>query len=59
MLDKDGDGKIPVPEFKQFMANLGMKMRREEVEEMLKHADPKDGTIDIQEFAESLCPAKK
>ena len=24
-LDKDGDGKIPVPEFKQYMRNMGMK----------------------------------
>ena len=26
LLDKDGDGKIPAPEFKQYMKNLGTKM---------------------------------
>ena len=25
-LDKDGDGKIPAPEFKQYMKNLGTKL---------------------------------
>ena len=28
-LDKDGDGMIPAPEFKQYMKNLGMKMTNE------------------------------
>ena len=28
-LDKDRDGKIPIPEFKQYMANLGTKMTPE------------------------------
>lgn len=25
-LDKDGDGKIPAPEYKQYMKNMGMKL---------------------------------
>ena len=28
-LDRDNDDKIPVPEFKQFMANMGSKMTNE------------------------------
>ena len=28
-LDKDNDEKIPVPEFKQYMANMGTKMTNE------------------------------
>ena len=57
-LDKDNDGKIPAPEFKQYMTNLGMKMTAEDLEEMMKIADPKgEGNIDIADFADSLCPA--
>lgn len=59
-LDKDGDGKIPAPEFKQYMINLGLKMKPDELEEMMKVADPKgEGSIDIADFADSLCPPKK
>ena len=28
-LDKDGDGMIPTPEFKQYMKNMGMKMTQD------------------------------
>ena len=59
-LDKDNDGKIPAPEFKQYMANMGLKMKSEDIDEMMKLADPKgDGNVDIAEFAEALCPQKK
>ena len=59
-LDKDNDGKIPAPEFKQYMMNMGNKMNSDELEEMMKVADPKgEGAIDIMEFADSLCPPKK
>ena len=59
-LDKRGEGKIPAPEFKQYMMNMGTKMTAEEVEEMMKVADPsKDGVVDINEFADALCPPKK
>ena len=58
-LDKDNDGKIPTPEFKQYMANLGTKMKAEDVDEMVKFADPKnEGSIEIAEFADALCPPK-
>ena len=50
-LDKDGDGKIPAPEFKQYMKNMGTKLTAEQLEEMMKEADSKgDGSIDIDEF---------
>ena len=34
-LDKDKDGEIPAPEFKQYMKNLGRKLKEEEIEEMM------------------------
>ena len=58
-MDKDGDGKIPSPEFKQYMTNLA-HMTPEEVDELMKVADPKgEGIIDILDFADSICPPKK
>ena len=59
-LDRDGDGKIPSPEFKQYMKTMGSKMNDEELDELMKEADPKnEGTVDIEEFAERICPPKK
>ena len=59
-LDKDMDGKIPSPEFKQYMMNMGGKMTLDDVEELMKEADPKnEGVIDIMEFADRLSPPKK
>ena len=60
LLDKDGDGKIPAPEFKQYMKNMGSKMTQEQLDEMMKEADSKgDGSVDIEEFCQRLCPPKK
>lgn len=51
-LDKDQDGRIPNPQFKQFMMNMGSGMNLEEVEALMAEADPKgEGAIDIEEFA--------
>ena len=59
-LDKDGDGIIPAPEFKQYMRNLGSKMTPEQLEELMKEADGKnEGKVDIDELAQRLCPPKK
>ena len=59
-LDKSGQGLIPAPEFKQYMTNLGLTMTPEDLEEMMKIADPKgEGKVDIDDFAESLCPPRK
>ena len=41
------------------MMNLA-GMQLEEVEEMIKVADPKgEGVIDIMDFADQICPPKK
>ena len=59
-LDKDDDGKIKVPEFKQYMQNLGTKMTLEEIEDMIKEVDTKgDGFIYLEDMAQRLCPPKK
>lgn len=59
-LDKDKDGKIANPEFKQFIMNLGQKMTLEEAEELMGMADPRgDGTVDLEELSQALCPPKK
>ena len=58
-LDKDGDGQIPIPEFKQYMQNLGTKMAPEKIEEFMKSADSKgDGMIWLEDLAQLLCPPK-
>ena len=41
-LDKDMDGKISTPEFRQYMQNLGKKMKKEELDELMKAADGKN-----------------
>ena len=42
------------------MTGLGSRMNDEEVEELMKEADPRgDGVVDIAELAERLCPPKK
>ena len=58
-LDRDKDGKIPNPEFKQFMMHMGSKMNLEHIEEFMKEADPNsEGTVDVEELAIRLCPPK-
>ena len=60
LLDKNNDGQISNPEFKQFMMNLGGKLPEEEVENMIKEADSRgDGFITIEEFASLLMPPKE
>lgn len=50
-LDKDKDGKIPAPEYKQYMMNLGAKLSQEQIDEMMNEADPKgEGTVEIETF---------
>jgi Ca2+-binding EF-hand superfamily protein len=59
-LDRDKDGKIANPEFKQFLMNLGSKMNLEDAEELMGMADPKgEGAVDLEELAQALCPPKK
>ena len=56
-LDRDKDGFIPIPEFKQYMLNMGMKMAAEDLEEMVKMAGSNE-PINIEEFCAALCPPK-
>lgn len=58
-LDRDRDGKIPSPEFKQFLMNLGQKMTLEDAEELMAMADSGDGTVDLEALSQALCPPKK
>jgi Ca2+-binding EF-hand superfamily protein len=40
--------------------NLGQKMTLEEAEELMAMADPRgDGTVDLEELSQALCPPKK
>ena len=58
-LDLDHDKSIPVPQFKQFMLNMGSKMTEEEINAMVKEAGgDSTGVIDIVSFCERLCPEK-
>ncbi len=42
------------------MMNMGSRMNAEELEELMKEADPKnEGAVDIMEFADRLSPPKK
>ena len=56
-LDKDRDGFIAIPEFKQYMLNMGSKMSAEEFDDMMKMGGS-DGQINIEEFCQALCPPK-
>ena len=59
-LDRDKDGKIPTPEFKQFIMNLGQKMTLDEAEALMEMADSRgDGSVDLDELSQALCPPKK
>lgn len=58
-LDKDGDGMIPAPEYKQYMKNLGVKLTEEQVEAMMSEADAKgDGIVEMESFGQKICPTK-
>jgi Ca2+-binding EF-hand superfamily protein len=42
------------------MMNLGSRMNLEEVEVLMAEADPKgEGAIDVEEFAQRICPVVK
>lgn len=58
-LDKDGDGMIPAPEYKQYMKNMGSKLTEEQVEAMMEEADGRgDGVVEMEAFGQKICPAK-
>ena len=53
--DKENSGYIIAAELRIVMANLGMKLTVEEVDEMVKFADVEiDGQISYEEFARMM-----
>ena len=55
IFDKGGNGMITVNELKHVMMTLGEKLPEEEVDEMIKEADPNnEGVIQYSEFAKVL-----
>mmetsp|Transcript_44334 Transcript_44334/g.54293 ORF Transcript_44334/g.54293 Transcript_44334/m.54293 type:complete len:154 (-) Transcript_44334:237-698(-) len=55
IFDPDGTGKISAAELRTVMTNLGEKLTNEEVNAMLKEADPTNsGTIDYTAFVNHM-----
>ena len=55
IFDKGGNGTITVNELKHVMMTLGEKLPEEEVDEMIKEADPNnEGVIQYSEFSKLL-----
>ncbi|XP_053388872.1 uncharacterized protein LOC123524074 [Mercenaria mercenaria] len=55
VFDKDGDGFISAEELRVVMTNLGEKLTKKEVDEMLREADINgDGKIDYDEFVQMM-----
>ena len=53
MFDKDGDGLITAPEFKDTMQGIGLNATEEEVVEMIKTVSGKE-TIDFDQFLQIM-----
>ena len=56
VFDKDGDGFISVEELREIMGNMGEKMTKEEVDEMIQEVDM-DG--DGRVYCDGKCIYKK
>ena len=55
VFDKEGNGLIPVGEFKHLMLTLGEKLPEEEVDEMIKEADPNnEGNVNYIDFSKRI-----
>ena len=55
VFDKDGQGFLSVAELRHIMTNLGEKLSKEELEEMIKEADAnKDGMINYASFVKLM-----
>jgi len=51
VFDRDGSGFISAAELRHIMTHLGEKLSEEEVNEMMKEADPDgDGQVNYEEF---------
>ena len=55
IFDKEGKGAIPTSEFRHYMLTLGERMTDDDVEEMIKEADPQDsGYIDYRDYTNKI-----
>ena len=55
IFDKEGNGLISTAEFKHIMLTLGEKLPEEEVDEMIKEADPNgEGSVNYRELAKKI-----
>ena len=58
-LDKDKDGEISAPEYRQLMATMGHKLTEEQIEEMMTEADAKnEGVVSMETFGQRICPPR-
>jgi len=55
IFDKEGKGLIPTSEFKHYMLTLGERMSDDDVDEMIKDADPlESGFISYKDFVNKI-----
>jgi len=55
VFDKDGQGFLSVAELRHIMSNLGEKLSKEELEELIKEADTnKDGLVNYAQFVKLM-----
>jgi len=55
IFDKEGKGAIPTSEFKHYMLTLGERMTDDDIEEMIKEADPQDsGYIGYKDYVNKI-----
>lgn len=59
IFDKEGKGLIPTSEFKHYMLTLGERMTDDDVDEMIKEADPlESGFISYKDFVNKILAYK-
>jgi calmodulin len=55
IFDKEGKGAIPTTEFRHYMLTLGERMTDDDIEEMIREADPQDsGYIDYRNYVNKI-----
>lgn len=55
IFDKDGNGLIPTSEFRHIITNLGEKLSDQQIDTMLREADPRNsGYVDYNQFIKSM-----
>lgn len=60
VLEKEGTGQIPIPEFRYYMCRMGELMPESDVDDMVKAADPDNtGKITTEKFAKYLMGIKE